>query len=24
LGVGLKEEAIKRYYQPKALSLLAG
>jgi len=24
LGVGLKEEAIKRYYQPKALSLLVG
>jgi AcrR family transcriptional regulator len=24
LGVGLKEEAIKRYYTPKALSLLAG
>lgn len=23
-GVGLKEEAIKRYYNPKALSLLAG
>jgi len=24
LGVGLKEETIKRYYHPKALSLLAG
>ena len=24
LGIGLKEEAIKRYYNPKALSLLAG
>ena len=23
-GIGLKEEAIKRYYNPKALSLLAG
>jgi hypothetical protein len=22
LGVGLKEQAIKRYYNPKALSLL--
>jgi AcrR family transcriptional regulator len=24
LGIGLKEEAIKRYYNPKALSLLVG
>jgi len=22
LGVGLKEQAVKRYYNPKALSLL--
>jgi hypothetical protein len=23
-GVGLKEQAVKRYYNPKVLSLLAG
>ncbi len=23
-GLGLKDEAIKRYYNPKALSLVAG